>query len=483
MKHIFKSGILALLITMPSITESIGQDLLFTLEECINYALENSTTIGRAGNQVESQSSYLEQAKAERGPNLMMSGSETLSSRNSYMASNPGDGWERENSSYLDLGLSSSLTLYNGAKLKNAVQQGKTNLLAAESDIQTQEELISLEVLSAYIYVLYYKEQVKNSESQLEATEMQLEQASARKEAGVMSPSDYLNIKSQYSSDRTSLTASQSDLRIGLVSLMQLMNMPASSAFDIVDPDIESLLIQETETDASMVYNVALGLQPGLKTAELDLESAGLDIKLAKADALPSLSLTGGINSWYSNTLTGISLGEQISRQINPNAGLTLSIPIYQRKKVKNNVRQAEIQYENYQYNLVDIKNDLRKAIEQACTDALTTQSLFDSNSEQLKAEQESYRLAEEMFAQGLLNSVDYMTSKNNLTAAENKLSQAKYNMVLQNRIVNYYLGDPIKLKKDEKETHPHYQPYKSTSNRRSFDIPGFPERPLKLCI
>ncbi len=446
MNTFYKSIIAVLLLTVLTGTESLAQDMLFSLEDCISYALENSTTMGRAGNQVESQSSYLEQAKAERGPNLMMSGSESLSSRNSYMATNPGDGWERENSSYLDIGLSSSLTLYNGARLKNAILQGRTNLQAAETDIQTQEELISLEVLSAYIYVLYYKEQVKNSESQMEVTEKQLEQANARREAGILSPSDFLNMKSQYASDKASLIASQSDLRIGLVSLMQLMNMPASSAFDIVDPDIESLLFQKTETDASMVYNVALGLQPGLKTAELDLESAELDIILAKADALPALSLTGGINSWYSSTQTGISLGEQISRQINPNLGLTLSIPIYQRKKVKNNIKQAEIQYENYQYNLVDIKNDLRKAIEQACTDAMTTQSLFDSNSEQLEAEQESYRLAEEMFAQGLVNSVDYLTSKNNLTAAENKLTQSKYNMVLQNRIVNYYLGDPIKL-------------------------------------
>ena len=195
MNTFYKSIIPALLLTVLTGTNSLAQDMLFSLEECISYALENSTTMGRAGNQVESQSSYLEQAKAERGPNLMLSGSESLSSRNSYLATNPGDGWERTTSSSLDLGLSSSLTLYNGAKLKNAVQQGKTNLLAAESDIQTQEELISLEVLSAYINVLYHKEQVKNSESQLEVTEKQLEQATARREAGILSPSDFLNMK------------------------------------------------------------------------------------------------------------------------------------------------------------------------------------------------------------------------------------------------------------------------------------------------
>ncbi len=292
----------------------------------------------------------------------------------------------------------------------------------------------------------WLKNSLKTANHSWKPHEKQLEQASARREAGILSPSDYLNMKSQYASDKADLVTSQSDLRISLVSLMQVMNMPANNAFDIKDPDIESLLLLETETDASQVYNVALGLQPGIKTAELELESADLDIKLAKADALPALSLTGGINSWYSSTQTGISLGEQLSGQINPSLGLSLSIPIYQRKKVKNNIKQAEIQFENYQYNLVDIKNDLRKAIEQACTDALTAQSTFDSRTEQLEAEQESYRLAEEMFAQGLVNAVDYLTSKNNLTTAENNQTQSKYNMILQNRIVNYYMGNPIKF-------------------------------------
>ncbi len=140
MKPYYKSVILALLFTGLVLSESSAQDKLYSLDECISYALDNSTTMGRASNQIESEISALEQSKAERGPNLLLSGSESLSSRNSYLATNPGDGWDRENTSSLDMSLSSSLTLYNGAKLKNAVLQGRTNLQAAETDIQTQEE-------------------------------------------------------------------------------------------------------------------------------------------------------------------------------------------------------------------------------------------------------------------------------------------------------------------------------------------------------
>ena len=179
------------------------------------------------------------------------------------------------------------------------------------------------------------------------------------------------------------------------------------------------------------------------KTAELSLKSSTLDIQLAKVNALPSLSLSGGIQSNYGSSL-GIKFSNQISNNITPSIGLSLSVPIYQRKEVKNKIKQAVIASDNYMYNLIDIKNDLRKAIEQACTDAETANSSYLSYQEQYQAEQESYKLAEEMFSQGMLSSVDFVTSKNNLATAKNNLTRAKYNLILQNEVIEYYMGNSI---------------------------------------
>ena len=420
-----------------------AQENTFTLDDCIKYALENSTTIGRANNEVLSQASDLEQRKAERGPNLSLTASENLHSGNNY--NNLDDSWNRDLNSNMNVSLSSNLTLYNGAKIRNSILQGKINVLAAETDIKTKEELLSLDVLSAYIFVLQAKEQVKNSATQLLATEKALEEATIRREAGVMSPADYLNIKSQYSSDKADLVTSQSALHIGKVSLMQTINMPINNLFDITQPDTEALLQKSSETDASTVYDVALGIQPSVKTANLDLESSDIDIKLAKANALPHLSLNGGIQSNY-NSVSNLNFSNQFLNQVTPTIGLSLSIPIYQRKEVKNRVKQATITRENFEYNLTDTKNDLRKAIEQACTDAQTANSAYLSYKERYLAEQESYKLAEEMFSQGMLSSVDFMTSKNNLSTAENNLTKAKYNTILQNEIIEYYMGNNIEL-------------------------------------
>jgi outer membrane protein len=290
------------------------------------------------------------------------------------------------------------------------------------------------------------KDNVKNDEIQLESTQEQLRYAEARKEAGSLNLSDFLNIKSQLATDKTNLVQSKNSYQMALVSLMQLMNMPVNSEFDIVYISVDDLISSAVEFDAVTVYNIALGLQPSIKSAQLNIESAEADIKIARADALPELTLDGSIGSGYVSDYYDIGFDDQFSNNIYPSIGLNLTIPIFQQKEVKTQVRIAKIGVENSKLELMDQQNSLRKYIEQACTDALLARSNYEALQEQFLAEQESYQVVAEMFKQGMINSVDLLTSKNNLVVAENQLIQAKYTLVLQNEIVEYYMGNKIAL-------------------------------------
>lgn len=414
----------------------------FSLEDCINYAWENSTDISRANNSLEAQQAYLDKAKAARNPNLYFNGNQTLSSSSSYIEAD--ESYNRSSNYNLSLSLSSEITLYNGAKLKNTILQGKTNLKASETDIETQKEAISLNVLSAYINTLLSLENVKNYEVQLSSTEKEVELAKARQEAGIISASDYLNIKSQYAADKATYIGAQNTHKLNLVALMQLMNMPMNDSFTIQEPPIDSLTNNLVNTQADLVYDIALGLQPTIKAAELDLESSQMNIEIAKADARPKLSLSGNLGTGYNSNLSGSNMSNQISNKVNPSLGLSLSVPIYQRKTVKTNIAIAEIATNNENLALIDLKNDLRKYIEQACIDAQTAHSNYSALQEQYEAETNSYQLADEMFSQGMINSVDFLSSKNNLATAENKVTEAKYQVLLQNKIIDYYIGKSL---------------------------------------
>ena len=416
----------------------------FSLKDCIEYALENSTYIERSQNNVQQQSAYLEQSKAARLPNLQLGVNQQLTSTGNYYSTD--GGWTRNSNSTLNASLTSQVNLYNGAKIKNTISQNTINLEAAEISIQTEKEALSLNILSYYIDALLALENLQNSQLQLEATQKQLVYAEARSEAGVISRSDFLYIKSQLATDKTSNIEAESNMRIALVSLMQIMNMPVNDSFNIQKPDIENIISQKSETNPETVYNVALGIQPGIHTANLNVKSAEIEIDIAKAEALPSLMLNGGVGTGYGSNIGNINVGEQFTHSINPYVGLSLSIPIYQRKQVKTQIKTAQIQTSNAKLELTDIKNSLRKYIEQACTDAQTAQSNYGALQELIEAEQESYDVADEMFSQGMINSVDFLLSKNNLIMAENKFTQAKYNLVLQNKIIEYYLGQPIDL-------------------------------------
>ncbi len=416
----------------------------FSLEDCIEYALENSTDIDRSQNSVQLRNANLEQSKASRLPNLHFGVNQQLTSTSNYNST--GGEWNRNSNSSLNANLTSQVTLYSGAKIKNTISQDKINLESAELNIQTEKELISLSILSFYIDALMTQENLQNSQLQLEATQKQLAYAQARSEAGVISRSDLLYIKSQLASDKTNNIEAESNMRIALVSLMQIMNMPVNYSFSIQQSDIENIINKKTETNPETVYNVALGIQPGIKTANLNVKSAEIGIDRAKSGALPSLMLNGGVGTGYNSSISDINYNEQCSNSINPHVGLSLSIPIYQRKQVKTQIKTAQVQISNAKLELTDMKNNLRKYIEQACTDVQTAQSNYSALQEQLEAEQEAYDVASEMFSQGMVNSVDFLLSKNNLIIAENKFTQAKYKLVLQNKIVEYYLGKPIEL-------------------------------------
>ena len=440
--HLRRSLLSLLLLTL--FTGLVAQTNEYSLKQCIDYAWENSTDVSRANNSIESKQSSLEQSKAGILPNLSLGLNQNYNLSRNYVDSDTGSSWESRSQTSTGIALNSSVTLYNGAKLINSIRQKSYDLSASEYELQTQKDLLSLKVMTAYINLLLAQEQLSNRTCQLESTESQLELAQARKSAGLISQSDYVNIKAQYAADKANLVSAQSALRVHRISLMQTMNMPVGDSLNVVEPDFEAVVDEGQVNNAEKIYKLALEVLPDFKIADLQLKKAELGIKIAKADALPTVSLRGSLGTGYSDALSGLGFSEQFTNMVAPSVSLVVSVPIFQNKAIKNQVTQAKIQYAESQLSLMDTQNEIRKGIEQACTDFDIAQMSYEAAQEQYNAELESYQLAEEMFTQGMINSVDYQSSKYNYINAQISLTQAKYNVLLQNQVINYFCGKPI---------------------------------------
>ena len=123
-----------------------------------------------------------------------------------------------------------------------------------------------------------------------------------------------------------------------------------------------------------------------------------------------------------------------------------MSVPIFNRFQVKNGIANSQIQLENNELQVQSTKNALRKEIEQAYTNALAAFKRYVANQKAVVSSQEAFRYAEEKFNVGMMNSVEYNQSKNNLSSAQSNLLQAKYEYIFRTKILDFYNGRAIEL-------------------------------------
>ncbi len=415
------------------------QDSVWTLEECINYALEKNIQVRKGELSNERYVYYADQSKAQRFPSVNAS----LTQNYNWSKSSGGSGYSGMNGS--NVSMNSSVTIFNGSRLTNQIKQAELDIQSGQYTLETTKESISLSILNAYLQVLYAEEQVKNSVKQIESTESQLNLAAERLAMQVISKADYAQVKSQLAGEKLNLANSESQLAIAKVNLEQLMELPVTDDFNIAHPELQDMLNQNRVPDVTAVYETALAIKPQIKNAAVNKEIAELDGKIAKAGYYPILSASGGIGTNYSSLGTDPYF-DQINNGINPSIGLSLSIPVYQRKQVKTSVAVAQIGYQDAELTEINTKNELRKSIEQACLDVSSAQVEYEANLENYQATVESAQLSDEKFRQGIINSVDYLVSKTNLIVAESQLLQSRFNLIYSYKVLDFYSGIQLSL-------------------------------------
>jgi outer membrane protein len=417
------------------------QDSTWTLVKCIDYALSQNITIRKGELSNQRYGVYVEESKAQR----LMSVNASVGQNFNWVRSTATGSSGLSGTNGSSYSVNSGVTIFNSSKITNQIKQSELNLEGGEYSLLTSKESISMSILDAYLQVLYTEEQVKNSEKQIMSSESQLNLAAERLRRQVISQSDYAQVKSQLATEKLTLANSNSSLAIAKVNLEQLMELPVSENFKIAHPVMADPLNQNRVPDVKTTFETALAIKPQIKNAALNKEIASLDEKIAKAGYYPTLSASAGISSSYSSKGTDPYFG-QISDAISPSAGFSLSIPIYQKKQVKTNVTVAKISYQDAELTEINTKNALRKSIEQACQDVISSQIKYEASIESYKATLEASTLSDEKFKNGMINSVDYLVSKTNLIVAESELLQSKYNLIYTYKVLDFYLGIPLSL-------------------------------------
>ena len=444
-----KKGILLIGLMLLMLSTAYGQKQ-WTLQQCIDYAMENNITLQKSKLQKESATEDLKGAKAALLPTLTASTNQNLgyqpwkSSGMAYVTNGTVDTKVDKTSYNGSYSLNGRWTVWNGNKNFNNI---KLNRLSEEqAELQAQETANSIQEKIAQIFtqILYLDESVKVNEQMLETSMKNEERGKEMLEVGKMSKADLAQLSAQRANDEYAIVEAKSELMNNKLQLKQLLEITDEEGFDVVIPEINDEVIMATIPELQTVYEQALLSRPEIERSQLAIKSSGVSVAIAKSGWMPSVSLTGGVTT-STNSLNGSGWGDQFKSNVNSQLGLGVTMPIYDGRTTKTSVNKAKIKELEAKLDLQDKQKTLYSNLQKYWLNAWTNQQKYQAAKSSVESAQESYNLLSEQFRLGLKNIVELMTGKDNLLSAQQNQLQSKYLSIFNQQMLQFYQNGEIR--------------------------------------
>lgn len=431
-------------LSMLMLTLTISAQKKWTMQECIDYAMANNITLQKSKLQKQSATEDLKGSKAALLPTLN-------ASTNQSVGYQP---WKDSGVSTVTNGMVNTKvdkTYYNGSYAVNAqwtVWNGNRNtntiklnkITEDEAELQSKETANSIQERIAQLYtqILYLDENVKVNEQMLETAKKNEERGQEMVNVGKMSKADLAQLSAQRATDEYNIVETRSQLLNYKLQLKQLLEITDETEFDVAIPEITDTMVLKEVPTLQGVYEQALLNRPEIERSKLAIKSSNVNLSVAKAGWLPTVSMTGSFGT-STNSLSSNGWGKQMKTNFDAMAGVSVSVPIYDGRSTKTSVNKAKIQQLSAQLDLLDQQKTLYSTIQEYWLNAQTNQQKYKAACATVESEQQSFDLLQEQFRLGLKNIVELMTGKDNLLSAQQNQLQSKYQTIYNQQMLKFY--------------------------------------------
>lgn len=412
------------------------------LETCLEYARRNNIQLNtlRLDRRLSEQDLYL--SRAARLPSL--SGSISQSVVNSSETDPVVGGFQTQASYSANYGLNSQLVISQGGFINKDIKQRGLLLESAGLSVQEAQNDITLQITQAYLNILLAKENITYLQDLVTTSQTQLTIGKQRYDAGSIAKKDYLTLESQFANDQYNLVTARNTYRQNIITLKQILQLSSSVNFDVVVPD--TVIVQQAVPNLETAVSAAMLSRPEIKNADLNISIAQLDLEKARTGYWPTISLGAGLSSGYSDNRDA-KYFDQLNNNFYQRLGLNIGIPIFTNRVNRTNVERSKILIDQAKLAAKNTRTTLDLAIEQSYVNVLNAQAQFTSADVQWRANQETYKIANEEMRLGSVNALDLLQQKLLYVQALQAYTQAKYAAVLNSKIYDFYTGVPITLK------------------------------------
>ena len=420
---------------------------IWNLEACFQYATEHNIDINTLKFNEQSSIQDLSAAKGSKIPNVSATANNIFNNVKNNVSGN-GD-YVNQLSTSGTYTVNSSVVLWNGNYINNNIRQKELLAQTANLSVAQSTNNITLLITQSYLAILLAKENLKYDIDLVATSTEKVKQGQKLYDAGSIPKTNLLQLQAQLSGDNYLQVQTENAIRQSILTLKQILQLPSETAFDIITP--VSLEIENGIIPLKNVQQTASENFPEIKIGQLGLDIATLNIEKAKAGFKPTLTANAALGSNYTDILNNSrdsnpSYFTQTSNNFYQRIGVTISIPIFSNRINKTNLEKANIGFKQANLSLQNNQLVLSQEVEQAYLNTANAKQAYAAAKEQLLAVTETYRIGNEQFKLGGINSFDLLQLRNQYVQAVQSFTQSKYTAILQQKIYEFYNGSKITL-------------------------------------
>lgn len=426
------TSILMLLLLLPAVAQD-NHFYRFSLGDCLHFAQTNSyerKSMELTGKTLETT---YEQSKQQRLPNLNASVGQNIN--------NNENGWSTSG----NVGVGSSVTIYQGGNINNTIEQNRLNMERNEVQLERYDNQLTTQILQSFLTILGNQELLNYQQEVLNTSREQVKQGRARHRVGAILESDLLLLEAQYYSDSNNVVDTRINIDNNLLDLKVLLSMNPSDELEIIAPNTDNLddLKASLPTEEEAV-SLAMEYMPDLRMGNYDIRLAEKNVDMARGNYFPSISANANVgmgvlsydsdgnHKWY-NTPT-------------ESAGISMSIPIYSRGQTKANVKKSRIALEQAQLDYEQSALTVRQTVVQAYRNVVAAYNAYKVSQLKEEAYGKSFNAFNTQYQYGVITTVELLQQQNNYLNALNSYIQNKYSLLMKRKILDVYMGKQITL-------------------------------------
>ncbi|HXB62821.1 MAG TPA: TolC family protein [Acidobacteriaceae bacterium] len=305
-------------------------------------------------------------------------------------------------------------SLFNVASLENFIA-ARHNFEGAKLSAQDARDMVVLTVGNAYLICVADAARVTSVGSELQTTQVSLDQANANHDAGTSPKLDVLRAQVDNQNLQQQMIVAQNQLAKDKLALARVIGLPLAQEFNLTDAAPYAPL---DGVDADKAVAQALANRKDLQAMQEQLKAAQAQKKAAFAQQLPAASFSGDFGD--------IGTTPAHSHDTYTASG-TVSAPVLQIAKTRGDEEVAGAQYKQLQAEYSDMTQQVSADVRDAILDIQTAAKLVEATKSNVDLANEALSEAQQRFKAGVSDNLATSQAESQAEQASDQYISALY--------------------------------------------------------